>query len=190
MPGAARERSLFMNKIIIPVKVTTKIFRDFALFDNLNRKKRWLSPAVFTGILMLSAAICFLMKERAEQAVLLGGVLTGVAVIVPTVYFATFFHSITLQANAMKLRTPRLAYTVELGDTLEGIRITAPRESSSPMAYAWKDIYMAYRRRGCIYLYVSQNQAFLLPDGQAENNVSPQEVWDRIAKQVPTERLS
>lgn len=156
-----------MNPITIPVKVDTKTFRNFAVFDTLIRKKRWKSPALFAAIFLCFAAVCFSLHGRAEQAVLLGSVLAGVAIVLPTVYFITFFHSITLQARSMKLQKPQHAYTVELTDAADGIRVVSAKDESVSVRHQWNAVHAVYRADGCIYLFVSPEQAFLLPDGQA-----------------------
>ena len=42
-------------------------------------------------------------------------------------------------------------------------------------AVKWPEVQAAFRRKGCIYLYVSPAKAFLLPDGQAD--ATDGEVW-------------
>lgn len=113
----------------IPVMVDKKIYRDFALFNCFKRQKSYRSPAIFTGSFLIFAAICFLMRAQAEQAVLLGIVLASIAIILPAVYFGTFFHSIQVQSKKLKLQTPQYAYTVQLGTAEEGSKSPAKKKS-------------------------------------------------------------
>lgn len=183
-----------MNPITIPVKVDAKTFRNFAVFDMLIRKKRWKSPAIFAAIFLCFAAICFSMHGRAEQAVLLGGVLTGVAIVLPAVYFITFFHSISLQAKSMKLQKPQHAYTVELTDAADGIRVISAKDASVSVNHQWNAVHAVYRADGCIYLFVSPAQAFLLPDGQAtvsdgQEALSAEELWEVLKGHIIAEKM-
>jgi len=183
-----------MNPITIPVKVDAKIFRKFAVFDMLGRKKRWKSPVIFAAIFLMFALICFLLRGRAEQAELLGGVLAGVGIVLPTVYFITFFHSITLQIKSMKLEKPQHAYTVELSDAVDGIRVISAADQSVTVNHQWNAVHAAYRADGCIYLFVSPVQAFLLPDGQAltadkQEPLSADELWEVLRKHITGEKM-
>lgn len=169
------------DSIIIPVKLDTKTFRDFAAFDTLKRQKRWKSPAIFAGILMAFALVCFAMNSRADQAVFIGSVLMIIALGLPAVYFGMFFRSLDAQAKAMKLNPARLVYTVRLTGEDNGVKVTSAavkNNSVNSVNFNWKDLYAAYRVTGCIYLYVSNRQAFLLPDEQAD--VTADELWDYL----------
>lgn len=161
----------------IPVMVDKKIYRDFALFNCFKRQKSYRSPAIFTGSFLIFAAICFLMRAQAEQAVLLGSVLASIAIILPAVYFGTFFHSIQVQSKKLKLQTPQYAYTVHLGTAEEGIEVTCK----------WSEALEAWRNKDCIYLFISSRQAFLLPDGQG--GVSTEELWKLFSERMEPSKL-
>ena len=139
----------------IPVMVDKKIYRDFALFNCFKRQKSYRSPAIFTGSFLIFAAICFLMRDRTEQAVLLGSVLASIAIILPAVYFGTFFHSIQVQSKKLKLQTPQYAYTVQLGTAEEGIEVTSKKEKQAKVTCKWSEALEAWRNKDCIYLFIS-----------------------------------
>ena len=46
----------------------------------------------------------------------------------------------------------------------------------------WASVYKAFRRKGCIYLYVTAAKAFLLPDRQAD--APDHDVWDFIREHL------
>ena len=136
------------------------MFRDFTVFDILKRRKQWKSPVIFSSILTVSALICFLMHET-DGAVLLGTVLLTVALGMPAVYFITFFSSLKKQVKLQNLDPPRTVYTAELTDDPDGIRISNGKESAS---YRWDRAYHAYVTDECIYLYMTQDRAFIIPE--------------------------
>ena len=50
----------------------------------------------------------------------------------------------------------------------------------------WSSVQKAFRKKGCIYLYVAAAKAFLLPDGQAA--VADEEVWAFIRNRLGPDR--
>ena len=108
-------------------------------------------------------------------------VLAVVALGVPAVYFWTFFHSLSLQIKKMDL--PRPFYRLLLDD--DGLSVWMAGEQDKPEAsrkYAWHDMHLAYRTPNAIYLYVRQNQAYLLND-------SLDAAWSLLQASLPAERL-
>lgn len=174
------------DTIVISSKIDDKLFTSFAFFDTIILQKRLRSPLIFAGIMGIFACICFSLHGRAEQAVLLGSVLLTIGLALPLVYFGTFYRSVQSQVDRMHLKKPQLVYTVYLDGEKDGVVIADPKANSTAFR-SWEDIFGAYRVRGCIYLYVSPRQAFLLPDGQA--NVSDDELWAFLQKKLPADKL-
>lgn len=175
-----------MEKTLITMEsvIDAGTFRDFALFDNLHLRRRWRAPAGFACILLSFAFICMMLRVRAEQAVLLGIILAAVGLGLPTIYFLSFFRSIRLQSRKLQLDHPRPAYTLCLS-VAGGLKATTKRESAS---YRWEDLYGAYRHKGCIYLYVSARQAYLLPESQIPDGAEA--LWQLLRDKMPSERVS
>lgn len=73
----------------------------------------------------------------------------------------------------------------ELNQT--GILVTSGTSNGSTVSYNWNELFGIYRQLGCIYLYVSVKQAFLLPDGCGD--ASDEEVWQFITAHLPKEKL-
>lgn len=172
--------------ITISSRIDTKAFSRFAVFDTFTRQKRWRQPALFSGIMLVFACICYSMHSRAEQAFLLGHVLLGIGIVLPAVYFGNFFYSLRAQAKKLKLDAPKHVYTVVLTDAADGVTVTTPTKEGGTLRLDWNRLYFAYRVPGCIYLFVSAKQAFLLPDDQA--NVTPDELWDFIKEKLSSEK--
>ena len=70
-----------------------------------------------------------------------------------------FFASVRRQAKRSGLSSEKAQYFVTLSD--EKIHVEKGKETAD---FQWKDATLARRAKGCIYLYVSQSRAFLLPD--------------------------
>ena len=158
--------------------IDRKTFFRFAVYDSLIRKKGWRNPALFAVIMSTFALICFLGRGKHEQAMLLGGVLLGVGLILPLVWFGMFFASVNRQAKRSGLSADKAQYVVTL--TPEKIHVEKGKEAAD---FAWKDVLLAYRTKGCIYLYVSPPRAFLLPD--CENT---EQAWAMIREKAGTEK--
>ena len=172
-----------MNLLKINVTVDDKIFRGFAFFDSLRRKRIWVLPVIFASMMSAFALACFAMRGRAEQAVMLGCVLLTIGLGLPAAYMRMFFKSIREQIKIMGLERPRSVYSLRLSREPDGVQVTIKDKSAR---YEWDGLFGAYRVRGCIYLYVEKNKAFLLPDGQAEGGA---DVWPFLTDVLPAEKL-
>ena len=173
------------DTITVSSKIDPKTFYRFAIFDTLYLRKRWISPAIFAGLFFTCSLICFSMHSKAEQAALLGTVLLVVGLGVPAVYFGTFFRSLNLQSKTLKLQKAAVAYTVTL--TEAGIQVTGNHPHGGNASFLWDQIFGVYQRPGCIYLYVSPRQAFLLPEDCAD--ASPEELHKILAAHLKPEKI-
>ncbi len=176
------------DTITVSSRIDTKIFRNFAVFDTLIRQRRLRLPAQFFASFLVFAAICFAMQGKARQAVLLGAVMLGIAIILPAAYLGMFFLSVSQKARELNLETPRHVYTVSLTSAPDGITINSAIQSTGTLRVRWEQVHHAYRTNNCIYLYISPRQAFLLPDHQS--NVSPNELWDFLGKYLSADKLT
>ncbi len=169
--------------ISVSVQMDATSFHDFASFDLLRHHKRWRRPVLFTVILLASAGICLSQVGQREGAVLLTVVLAIVALGVPAVYFWTFFHNLSIQIKKMGLSQPKPFYRLLLND--EGLSVWMAGEQDKPEPthqYPWQSIYIVYRVPGAIYIYVQQNQAYLL-------NESTDAAWTYMTEKLPADRL-
>ena len=169
--------------ITITSNIDARAFRRFAYFDTYRLKKRYRAPLLFAIMMLVFSACCFFLLKDKPQSALIGWVLLGVGVLLPTVYFAMFAVSVRAQAKKMKL--PRAAYSLTMADAPEGLEIVS-EDGKERVKLAWKKVYGAYRVRGCIYLYVHPTKAFLLPDGQA--SASPDELFAFLGARIGKNR--
>ena len=169
---------LKFTDITVNVKLDEKTFKRFARFDMFSLRKRWVRPALFSLILIAFAVIALL--SRKEQSGMIAAVLLAVGIGLPLVYIGTFLSQVNVQAARAKLKPARPVYTVTLRD--EGIRIVNDQKEEEPQEADWQSIQRAFRRKGCIYLYVTAAKAFLLPDRQAD--APDHDVWDFIREHL------
>ncbi|MDO4268071.1 MAG: YcxB family protein [Eubacteriales bacterium] len=175
------------DTIVITSKVDKSVFYRFSWFETMVRTKRYRSPAVFTTIMLIFSLICFSQVGRREQAGLLGGVLLGIGILLPAIYFFNFFLSVREQAKKMGLERPKHVYTVSMTDAPDGIAIVTPTGKGGTLRVRWDQIHAVYQAKDCIYFYVSDRQAFLLPKGQA--NVPDDKLIRFLVSQLPAEKL-
>ena len=157
--------------ITIPVKLDARTFKRFGRFDMFALRKRWVRPAVFALILIAFSAVALL--SRKPQSGMIAAVLLAVGLGLPIAYFGTFLSQVNLQAERLKLDRPRPVYTVTLD--FDGVRVVNDMKKEDAQSVRWADVYAAFRRKDCVYLYASPVRAFLLPSGQAD--ASDDEVW-------------
>lgn len=147
------------GSVTVPVRLTAKGFRDFAVFDTLVRQRRWMMPVVFCAILSASALVCHLLRDRSPNAGVLVAILLVVGVGLPVVYFISFLGSVRQQNRRMGLSAKGVeVYTVKLDDA--GVHVDAKDQQ---MDHPWESIYRVYFRKDAAYLYPSPRQAYLLP---------------------------
>lgn len=172
------------RNITIPVRLDEKTFKRFARFDMFTLRKRWVRPVIFSAILIAFAFVALLTKKA--QSGMIAAVLLAVGIGLPVVYFGSFFSQVNMQALQQKLKPPRNVYTVTLRE--EGIRVENNQRQEDALEMEWAAVQKAFRRKGCIYLYVTPTKAFLLPEGQAD--APDEEVWDYLTAHMGSEKCS
>ena len=168
----------------VRVMLDAAVFRRFTTFDILKRRKLWKSPVIFAAILSASAAVCFIM-HRVRGAVFLGIVLLVVGLGVPVTYFSTFFLSLRKQIRINRLERPREVYTLVLTEVPEGIHVENEAEAAD---YPWDKTFHAYRDREAVYLYMTPDRAFILPDSSVSGD--PEELWALLERMLGPEKCT
>ena len=87
-------------------------------------------------------------------------------------------------SSVIRLKPARPVYTVTMRD--EGIRIVNDQKTEDPQEVTWDSVYKAFRKKGCIYLYVTPVKAFLLPSRQAD--APDRDVWEFICDHLGKEK--
>ena len=167
------------TKITIPVKLNSKTFRRFSWFDMFVLRKRWVRPLVFALILIAFAAVA--LVSRKPQSGMIAAVLLAVGLGLPLVWFGSFLSQVNLQAEKLRLDNPRPVYTLTLD--YDGVRVVNNMRKEDAQVIKWADVQAAFRRKDCIYLYVSAARAFLLPDG-----ANTEKAWAMLAERLGPER--
>lgn len=164
--------------ITVSVKMDEKTFKRFAVFDMFILRKKWIRPVAFF-LLMAAFAVAALLIGK-EQSGMIAAVLLVVGLGLPIVYAGTFLSQVNMQAAAQKLKPAREVYKVKLLE--EGISVENSRKEEGTLEMTWDRIARAFRKKGCIYLYVTPGKAFLLPAKQAD--APDHEVWAFIREHL------
>ena len=114
----------------------------------------------------------------------LAGILVGVGIAIPLMFFGLYFLQVKAQVAERKLKDRPGVYTIHLRE--DGVSIVNDQHAEDPIDLPWPSLAAAYRVPGCIYLYVNSEHAFLLPDGQA--NVSQDAVWECLNNNLGVNR--
>ena len=161
--------------------ITPDVYREFALFDTLIRRRAWQRPVLFAVLMGAFAAVCFVLRNRSEQAILLGGVLLLVGLGLPACYIGQFLWSVRVQAR--KLDRTRAAYTIFMDE--EGVTVTA---GADQVRRPWNSLAGAWRLRTCVCLYASNERAWLLPTEQ--KGTDGDKIWSFVTAHLPPERCA
>lgn len=177
-----------MNRkpMLISVRLDARSFRVFAIFDTFKRQKRWISPMIFSFILLASSVFCFSRQGDTQNAALLGCVLLLIALGLPAVYFYSFFTSIRQQIQKMHLEKPVHVYSVELSGQ-RGVGFYPKDAKKAAEYHSWETIYMAYRTKDAVYLYLTPGRALLMPDGLCGHTLD--DIWNLLSELLPEEKL-
>lgn len=169
------------KELLIPARITSDVFREFAVFDAMIRQKRWRGPLLFTLIFGVFSAICYTQAGRVRGAGLLAAVLLAVGLGLPAAYFANFFLSVKAQGQRLGGEKAPIAYTVRLRE--EDVMAEQGKEK---MTLNWQQLHGAVRLEHSVCIYVSARQAYLLP-GEAEEK-DGKEIWDWVCGHMPQEK--
>ena len=171
-------RDYYSTQIIL----NEKQLKDFITYDTMKKQKRWKSTVCLAVCLFMFATMCFAFQDSYNWAGTLGGVLCCITVLVPVYYFNSYNNGVKKQVEKMKLNPPRHVYTIRLSDSSNGIMFYYPDEKNYAGRYSWTNIHGVWRTKDAIYLYVTQQQALLIPGSTYEY----EEIWEFIKKHLDT----
>ena len=171
----------------IPVFLGEKNFKDYIKFDVLTRQKKYKKPVSLFFALYMAATLCFAMQDTVDVAFVFGSIFIVAAVFIPTNFFRTLTNSMNEQTKKMKLSPPREVYTVHLSSRANGISYDYPEDKKIAGEFYWKDALSAWKTRNAIYLYVSDTQAFLIPNNNP--NLDYDGIWAFIKSNLPQDKL-
>jgi len=164
--------------ITVSVRLDGKTFWHFMWFDAFILRKRLRRPAAFAAIFAAFALLAFFSGQA--QSTLLGTVLLLAGLGLPAVYVGSYLADVHRQAKQANLKARPLVYTVRLD--VSGITVTNARKKEEPLRLSWQEVAQAFRMKDCVYLYVTAQKAFLLPEGQAD---TPDEaLWQMLVRNL------
>ena len=169
-------RDYYSTQIIL----NEKQLKDFITYDTMKKQKRWKSTVCLAVCLFMFATMCFAFQDSYNWAGTLGGVLCCITVLVPVYYFNSYNNGVKTQVEKMKLNPPRHVYSIRLSDSSNGIMFYYPDEKNYAGRYSWKNIDGAWKTKNAIYLYVTKQQALIIPNTLNEYD----EIWTFIKKNL------
>ena len=161
----------------VRVNLTPKTFRRFAMYDTFVLKKRWKLPVFFALIMLAFAAVCFFLTDK-QGHLGIGWLLTVIGIGLPVIWFVMFRLSLRTSVKTQKL--PRAVYTLIFSE--EAVDIQSATKMEEHVRLPWDKIARLVRDKDCIYLYATEQKAFLLPSGQAD--VPDNELWDYLIRKT------
>ena len=163
--------------LTISVKLDERTFRRFGVFDTLIRRQHLLRPLAFAAVFLFAGLLVALSGNNGARLLAVVLYLAGIGL--PLNYIRTFLSQLNRQAELQKLGDGRYVYTVVL--SAEEIRFRSEgKEETQSLPY--RRAHAAYRKKDCIYLYVTPERAFLLP--AASEGPSQEEIWALLQKKM------
>lgn len=152
------------KSIEFPVKMSGSVYREFIVFDIMRHQKRWIRPLLFAAIMLAFAGICMSQIGKREGAGLLCAVLSIIGLGLPIAYFGRFFRNLERQCKALDKAGRVIAYRLRLDEAGMDVWLPGEMEKANPSQhYGWQDMYIIYKTKTAIYIYVQKNKAYLLP---------------------------
>lgn len=170
------------ESVTVNVVIDDKIFYRFSMFESFRRRKAYLTPLIFALILTISAIIFLVLGGT-----LPGTVLLIIGFVLPAYRISRILRAISAQIKILDLKNPKTVYSLCLTEVSNGIEVTNHGDGDDPLIYEWSSVFGAYRVRGCVYLYVLPEKAYLLPDGQAVEGTAS--LLLMLSKKLPPDKL-
>lgn len=168
-----------MNTLTAHVKINAAVFRRFALFDTFRLKRRWVSPAVFSVILIAFSFAAMISGK--QQAQMIGTLLQLIGIGLPLAYVLHFLLQIHDQCRRLGLKTLRPAYTLNFAE--KELRVINDMTPEPEVKLTYASLHGVWRVNGAFYIYAAPARAFILPDGQYP--LSPAAMWDTLSARLP-----
>lgn len=163
-----------------PIVLSEKQFKDFITYDNMKKQKRWKKCVSLAACLFMLATMCFAFQDSYSWAGTVGSVVCCFCVLIPVYYFNSYSNGVKKQIEKMKLNPPREVYSIRLSDSSNGIMFYYPKEKNYAGRYSWKNIDGVWRTKHAIYLYVTKQQALIIPDTVQDY----EDIWKFIVEKL------
>ena len=147
-----------------PIILDEKQMKDFITYDTMKKQKRWKKTVSLAICLFMIATMCFAFQDTYSWAGTLGSVVCCFCVLIPVYYFNSYSNGVKKQIAKMNLNPPREVYSIRFSESVNGIMFYYPNEKNYAGRYSWKNIDGVLRTKHAIYLYVTKQQALIIPD--------------------------
>ena len=163
-----------------PIILNEKQMKDLISYDNLKKQKRLKKTVSLAACLFMLSTVCFAFQDSYSWAGTLGGIVCCICVLVPVHYFNSYSNGVKKQIAKMKLGPPREVYSIRLSDSTNGIMFYYPKEKNYAGRYSWANIDGVWKTKNAIYLYVTKQQALIIPDTIQDY----EDVWEFIKSKL------
>lgn len=174
---------MIAQTITAHVRINSAIFRRFALFDTFRLKRRWISPVLFS-VIMLAFSFAGMISGK-EQGTFIGTILQIIGFGLPVCYVLSFLFQVHDQCKRLGLKTLRPAYTLNF--TADALRVINDMNHEPEVRLTYPSLHGVWRVSSAYYVYASPSRAFIIPDGQYP--LSPAQMWDFLKSVLPTDKL-
>jgi hypothetical protein len=141
------------NTVRVKTQIDDKVFSDFSHFNAFRLHNRWVGFLLFP-FLMLGLGVI----NRVTGSEFLFVLFCLCATLIPTTYLIFYKVSLTRQIELHQLKTPRIAYTVELSES--GMLVSTTSEQNF---FKWSQIYRVFELDDYTYVYITKARGFILP---------------------------
>lgn len=170
-----------MNDIKVTCDLTEKQYRNYMTFHVLGRKKD-----LFLHLLWCILILFFGLSNFHANSPILGWVFTIIAIYLFISRYLRFFISINRISEQYGLSdTPKHFYTIAFQPA--SFQVRSPKETAR---YNWSDVFQVHimEQKNMIYLYMTKDNAFLLPYSGVENDTI-QSLRNFLSEKLPEEKI-
>lgn len=170
------------QNLTLPVKLDAKTLRNFATFDNMQRKKLWKTPVIQGSMLLIGGIICALLGglDGPVPFITIVFLFLGAALIL--LYFFTFAGYVWQMVRKADEDSDGSTFNLTVGDS--GMSISTSKKYYN---FVWSEMDEVYRANDAMYVYAN-NSAFIIPQG--EDPKAFDAIWARFTEKMDPSRIA
>lgn len=169
------------QNLTLPVKLDAKTLKNFATFDNMQRKKLWKTPVIQGSMLLIGGLVCALLGGLTGPVpfITYAFLFLGAALII--LYFFTFAGYVRQMVKKADADSDGSTFTLTVGDS--GMSISTSKKYYN---FVWSEMSEVYRANDAMYVY-ADNSAFIIPQG--EDPKALDSIWERFTEKMNPDRI-
>jgi len=180
--GSVPNMSRNKQNLTLPVKLDAKTLKNFATFDNMQRKKLWKMPVTQGSMLLIGGLICAMLGGLSGPVpfITFAFLFLGAAIII--LYFFTFAGYVRQMVKKADSENDGSTFNLSVSDT--GMSISTNKKYYN---FVWSEMDEVYRANDAMYVYADKG-AFIIPQGEDPKTMDA--IWERFTEKMDPKRIA